>query len=118
MDVQSLNSFAGLFSLVLTIGVAIVLAVSVGKNKAGKVANEAQQSAIEAMQAELATHRGQIDDLHKKNRRLSRTVQATVALLKKALSIELQIDESAITLRSKDGTVVQYLNLEEEKELL
>lgn len=78
MDLQTLSTIAGLVSL----GIVIVGAIYVVRSNVGKATSDAQQNAITALQAEVATLRNRIEDAEKENMRLQQTIQTICAALK------------------------------------
>lgn len=82
MDIQTLSTFAGLFSLAFTVIAVVVGAVVLGKNTARQTTAEAQKNAIDAMQAEINILRGRIDDLNEENTRQKLIIETICAALK------------------------------------
>jgi len=88
MDIlQLISALAG----VLGFGIAAAVAFFAVKNGTMKSANDAQSSAINAMQTEIQTLRERVDDTEKENIRLEQTMQTIcVALEKKGFVITIQ----------------------------
>ncbi len=82
MDIQFLSTLAGLLSMGITIVGVVMGGMYVGRNTAGKTANEAQLTAIAAMQAEINTLRGRTDDLRKENLRQEVVIETICSALK------------------------------------
>ena len=73
--IQSLNSFAGLLSILIVFFVAIISGKSMSKSKISEETSNAQQHIITAMQAELTLLRGKIEDVTKDNVQLNRIIE-------------------------------------------
>jgi F0F1-type ATP synthase alpha subunit len=85
--IQTLSTVAGLISL----GVTFVGGFYLVRSGVSKSATEAQQSAISALQAELATLRGRVGDAEKERVRLEHTIETIcAALLTKGMVITIQ----------------------------
>lgn len=82
MDIQFLSTLAGLLSMGVTIVGVVVGGMYIGRNAAGKTANDAQLTAIAAMQAEINTLRGRTDDLRKENARQEVVIETICSALK------------------------------------
>jgi hypothetical protein len=109
MSIQTISNLGGLLSLGIT-----MLCIVVGGFYLMKTgANNAQQSAINAMQSELATLRGRIEDLKKENTRQAHVIETICAALKmRGLLITISGEMISIEDRQK-STVVRIQ--EEEK---
>lgn len=91
MDVQSLSAIGGLLSLGITLLAAIVGGIYIAKSGVSQKASEAQQSAIDAMQAELSTLRGKVEDITKDKYRLEQTIETICSALRmRGLVITIQ----------------------------
>ena len=80
--IQFLSALGGLIALGITLFASVIGAIYVTRSKVSEKANAAQQSAIDAMKAELETLRGRIDDLNKENVRLEKVVDTICQALK------------------------------------
>lgn len=79
---QVISNYAGLFSIILTIAAAVMLAKNTGKNNAEKDAAEAQSKTINAMQARLDVQSSSIEEMRKENARLEQLVGTICSALK------------------------------------
>jgi len=76
---QIFSTGAGLLSF----GIVLVGAFFAMRSGVFKTTSAAQGSAISAMQSELETHRGKIEDLEKENTRLNQIIETMCAALKR-----------------------------------
>lgn len=88
MDIlQLISALAG----VLGFGIAAAVAFFAVKNGVMKSANDAQTSAISAMQTEIQTLRERVDDAEKENIKLEQTISTIcTALEKRGMVISIQ----------------------------
>jgi hypothetical protein len=104
--IQSLNSVAGLLSILIVFIVAIISGKTMSKSKISEEASNAQQRAITAMQAEMLVLRGKLEDLKKNNAQLNRTIE----IVRKAFErrgIMITISENSIDIEdSKKSTTI------------
>jgi hypothetical protein len=118
MDIQQISSLAGLLSLGITLLVGVVGGIYMVRSGVGKQTNEAQESALNAMQAELTVLRTRVDDAKRDNDRLRKTIDTiTTALKIKGIIItiygemvNIEIDELK---DSKKSTVIRISDEEE-----
>lgn len=100
---QIISNYAGLFSMILTIAGAIMVARSAGKINAEKSATEAQAKTIDAMQARLDLQSKNIEEMKKENARLEQVFQTICSALKtRGMLISLQGEMISIE-NVKDG---------------
>lgn len=126
MDILNFPGISGLPSLVLTIFTLIIggwYITKHAKSKAETIAKEAQQSAIDAMQAEINVLRQRMEDerkenalqiqsVQKENTRLEHTIETLIAAMAKVgfiitisgdmIAIEVQDAKKITTVRIKD----------------
>lgn len=89
--IQFLSALGGLIALGITLFATIFGAIYVTKSGMTEKASAAQQSAIDAMQAELTTLRGKVDDITKENTRLEHVIDTICEALKiKGIVISVQ----------------------------
>lgn len=81
--IQSLNSFAGLFSMLIVFFAAFFASKAMSKSKVNEEANNAQQRLMDIMKDEVESLRRKVDDTAKDNTRLRHTIETIVSALKK-----------------------------------
>lgn len=79
---QIVSNYAGLFSMILTIAGAVILAINAGKSSADTKASEAQAKTIDAMQARLDVQSSSIEEMKKENVRLQLIIETITSALK------------------------------------
>lgn len=99
MDPQALSTIAGIVSM----GITIVGAVYIVRSNTGKATSDAQQNAISALQAEVATLRNRIEDAEKENTRLQQVIQTICAALK-VRGMVITIQGEMIHIQDDKGT--------------
>jgi len=110
--IESLNSIAGLLSILIVFIVAIISGKSMSKSKISEEASNAQQRAIAAMQAELMLLRGKIEDIRKDNVHLNRIIE----VIRKALErrgIIITISDNSVDIEDNKKSTTISLHEEE-----
>lgn len=116
MDLQTISTIAGLLSLGVTILAGIVAAVYMGKNNAGKTADDAQQRAIAAMQSELTILRGRVEDVKRENSRLEHVIDTICGALK-SKGIIITISGEMINIEVDEGKKSTVIRIQEQKDV-
>lgn len=112
MSIQEISAVAGLISLGLTLLVSVVGAFYLIRSGVSRQTNDAQGSAINAMQAEINTLRLRLDDESKNRKRVEKVIDTiTTALKVKGIVItiygdvvNIEIDEQK---DAKKSTVIR-----------
>jgi regulator of replication initiation timing len=104
--IQSLNSFAGLISIVLLLVVAIVSGRSMSKSNVNHDTIEAQEKTINAMKEEMGILRGKIDDVKTENADIKKE-NTRLQLIMETISAALKGMGLIITI---EGDMVRILN--------
>lgn len=95
--------------LVLVNLVVIIAAIIAGRvvlrSSIAKAETEVQTRVREALSAENELLRGRVQRLETENKRQGKVMQLIITTLKKLHSIDIDIDEDVITLRSPNGNV-------------
>ena len=114
--IQSLNSFAGLISVVLLLIVSIVAGRYTVKSNVHNTTNEAQKSAIEAMHAEIDVLRGKIEDIKsesmdikKENIRLQITIDTIKSALK-GMGLVVTVDGEMVMINDGKSSVATRMH--------
>jgi hypothetical protein len=120
MSLSEISTVAGIISLGLTLLVSLIGAIYLVKSGIAKNTNEAQESAINAMQAEINTLRVRLDDESKNRKRVEKVIDTiTTALKVKGIVItiygdvvNIEIDEEK---GSKKSTVIRISDEQKEE---
>lgn len=104
MDFLTLPGLSGWPSTVFTLIILVIGLIYINKsakNKAKTVAEEAQKAAIEAMQAEIAVLRRQMEDERKENIQLRHTIDTLITALEKQ-GLYITISGNVINIEVQD----------------
>jgi hypothetical protein len=113
MDIQSLSTLAGLFSLGITLLISCIGGFYMVKSGVGKTTSEAQSSTINAMQAEMSILKTRIDDERKENIRLGHVIDTICAALK-SKGIIISISGEMITIDIDEHKKSTTIRIQEE----
>jgi cell division protein FtsB len=95
---QILSASAG----ILGFGIACVVAFFAIKNGTLKSANDAQSSAINALQSEMLVLQKRVDDAEQENAKLNQTIDTICAALKK-LGLIVTVQGEIVSIEDKRG---------------
>ena len=99
-----------LASILVIANLVVIIAAIIGgwfvlRSSIAKAETEVQTRVREALSAENELLRGRVQRLEAENKRQAKIMQLIVTTLKKLHSIDIDIDEDTITLRSPNGNV-------------
>lgn len=111
--IQGLNTYAGLFSVLVVVISAFFASKYMAKSNASDATNKAQNDAIKAMEEEIKSIRRTMEDLAKDNTKLKRTIE-TIRMALARRGITITISEDAIDIEdNKRSTTIRIQEKEE-----
>lgn len=112
--IQSFNSFAGLFSILMVLFAAFFASKAMSKSKITEEASNAQQQLLGTMKDEIAILRRKVDDTAKDNTRLYHTIQTIIVALKKR-GIMVTIDGDMVNIADGNGKASTTVRIQEDR---
>ena len=85
------------------------------KSGVGKTTTEAQQSAIIAMQTELQTLRGKVEDVTKENDKLQSTIETIRTVLETTKGITVTVHGEIVSIQDGMGSAHIHIKKAEDK---
>lgn len=111
--IQSLNSFAGLFSMLVVFFAAFFASKAMSKSKINEEASNAQQRLMGTMKDEIASLRRKVDDTAKDNTRLKQTIDTIIVALKKR-GLFVTIDGDMVNIADGNGKASTTVRIQED----
>jgi hypothetical protein len=105
---QTVSEFSGLLSLIFVMAGAVYAARFVGKSKATNTASDAQEKAINAMEARLDVQEKNINDLTKENTRLQLIIETIGAALK-GMGFVVTIDGEMVRINDGKSSIAKKI---------